>query len=318
MNIDLPSHVDDEYVTPEGVTNIQPLSKRTVMSTFLYRVRLATICREIVDALPSQLQDTEPADYSLILELDKKFTDFRENLPPHFVIRGTLDEEINNAVHDHSLSFVLNKFVMDFTLLIRVCRLHRPYFMLGMGDARYAYSHKACVRAAQSALDLRLAMDKVGKLTGLFTNWSWVVMHNSFIAALILATEVSYNPAAEDAERRREQVLSMCNLMERSIDESGSVVVGLQHNLQTLVSTLRPGKTDRPVVSNTLLPVADSALLAPINQSPTQAAADVTLSETVAMPMEFDIDQLFLDFVELAPDMDGSQWDSLFENVYSA
>ncbi|CEJ82068.1 hypothetical protein VHEMI02159 [[Torrubiella] hemipterigena] len=109
----------------------------------------------------------------------------------------------------------------------------------------------------------------------------------------------------------------MCNLMERSIDDSRSVVVGLQHNLQTLVSTLRPGKTDRPVVSNTLLPVAHSALLAPINRSPTQAA-DVTLSKTVPLPMEFDIDQLFLDFVELVPGMDGSQWDSLFENVYSA
>lgn len=289
MMIDLPSHTDDANITADAVVGVKPLSERTEMSTFIYRIKIAEICREAVEMLPSQFDDRLDTNYAAVLMIDERFNTLLQTLPEHF--RMTSSEA--DITDYHFGAFTMSKLTLNFAVLCRLCRLHRRYFIEGMHDARYKYSHTACVRAAQEALEIRARLEECGKSMGMFTSRSRVLMHHSFVAALVLATDVSFNSGTPLAEKRRMQVLAMCDNMERSVDQPGAFAEGVQQDIQTLVSTLRQSKTQQ-----------------------TAQLESSSMGLTMAQTSEFeDLDRLFADFVELAPEMDSSQWDFIFESI---
>lgn len=294
MRVDLPSHTDDANITAEAVVGVKPLSERTEMSSFIYRIKIAEICREAVEMLPSQFDDTQDINYAAVLRIDEKFNNLIQSLPEHFRLTTSdaASSETDGPDYKNS-AFNMSKLTLNFAILCRLCRLHRRHFIQGMHDPRFKYSHTACVRAAQEALELRARMEEHGKTIGMFTSRSRVLMHHSFVAALVLATDVSFNSGTPLAEKRRLQVLTMCDNMERSVDQPGAFAEGVQQDIQTLVSTLRQGKMQQ-----------------------TAQLESTSMGLTMAQSSEFeDLDRLFADFVELAPEMDSSQWDFIFESI---
>lgn len=296
MKVDLPSHTDDANITPEAVVGIKPLSEPTEMSTFIYRVKIADVCRQAVEMLPSQFDDASEGDYAAVLRVDEMFHTFQQSLPPHF--RMTSSNGGSAGGDENVDALAMSRMALNFTILCRLCRLHRRWFIQGMHDARFKYSHTTCVRAAQEALEIRARMEEVSKTMGMFTSRSRVLMHHGFVAALILATDVSFNSGTPLAENRRRQVLAMCDNMERSVDQPGEFAEGVQRDIQTLVSTLRMSKTTQA------------------QEMESSSLCGMTPAAAAQANNEFeDLDRLFADFVELAPEMDSAQWDFIFESI---
>ncbi|KAJ3494359.1 hypothetical protein NLG97_g4131 [Lecanicillium saksenae] len=307
MNIDIPAHTNDECVTPLGITCCEPLSAQTDMSAAIFRIRLAELCREAADASPCDFNDVKSVDYNVVLALDQKFNTFRESLPAYLSLDIPHVEGAGHTKRNLQDTSIV-KLATHFVILSRLCRLHRPYFMQSARNTRYSFSHRACVAAAQEMLDIRVAMEQTAGGSGVFAGF-WTLLNHGFIAALILATDVSFNDASRQAQHRRKQVLDMCAAMERSLEDGfGARMEGVQRNLQTLIATVKRrkgGDTDLPASSQ---PVALSPVVDRMPTGPEVAAG--------GFDSFTDIGHLLLDFVDLVPEMDGQQWDSFFENTY--
>ncbi|KAI9933619.1 hypothetical protein AWENTII_002312 [Aspergillus wentii] len=309
MNVNYPSNVDDEFITEAAVEYNHPLSTPTTMSSFIYRIKMAEICREIVDAMPSILLESQEPEYDLILQLDDKYRTFFKGLPTFFQ-----DDEASisqsKSIYERYPHLPLQRITIHFSVHTRICRLHRPYHLEGTTNPKYAYSHQMCIRSAQKVLELRRAMDDASAKVGIKPTRFWVVTQHVFLAALILATDVSFNPDAVDAEARKEKVLSAYRILERSKEESSVLMEGIQRNMQTLMMTLQKQRAQIDLQSGE--PAAgemasndDSELLSAMNR-PSDAFIDTDLG---------DWDNMWSEFLAVAPELDAPQWNSLLDDM---
>ncbi|KAJ6782705.1 hypothetical protein PWT90_07592 [Aphanocladium album] len=311
MNIEMPVHTNDDCVTPLGITCCQPLSVPTDMSTAILRIKLAELCREAADALPFEFGDIESVDYSVVLAIDQKFNAFRQSLPVYLSLESPMAEG-GGHTKEHGQTMRIRKLGMHFVLLSRLCRLHRPYFMQSVKNPRYAFSHRACVAAAQEMLDMHVSMEQSGREFGI-PGGPWTLLNHGFVAALILATDASFDDTSRQAQRRRKQVHDMCDAMERSSDDpSGAKMEGVQRNLQTLMAVIKQRKCGSH----------DSSLEQPASSGPSvlnSVANGMPLDEHVVggeLDSFMNSGQFLLDFVELVPEVEVQEWDSFFETTY--
>lgn len=156
MRVDHPAHVDDSMITQDTHEFCEvPLTVPTSMSFFNCRIRLAELCRETVDLLPSiMLEPSELPDYELVLMLGAKFDDFVRMLPPFFQLGPARDSQFQHLYHDQP-HIALQRVLLHFSVNTRLCRLHRPFVVEGAKDSRYSFSRITSVRAAQAVLALR-------------------------------------------------------------------------------------------------------------------------------------------------------------------
>ncbi|KAJ5174464.1 uncharacterized protein N7482_000341 [Penicillium canariense] len=330
MNVNLPSNTDDEFITSSGIQQEFPMSIPTSMSAFIIRVKSSSLCREVIDALPSILLDSTEPDYDTILALDAKFHNLINELPVHFRLDPDSVEQSRGICKERPY-LAWQRVSIHFSIHTRLCRLHRPYHLEGIMNSNYAYSHMMCIRSAQTVLELRRSMDELDTDFGLKPARFWTVMHHVFFAALILAMDVSFNPLAPDAADRKAKVLAAYQTLEKSKQESNYLMEGIQKNLQTLMSTLqkhRPqashsaGKdaamranqsTGHGVVDSMMTPGADNPTTIP--PSSTMMTDDSLTGVVLNHIDEAGWEQLWSEFVAVAPELDAPQWNSLLENV---
>lgn len=349
MNVDYPSNVDDESITPTGVPQSPSFSTPTSMSAFICRLYFAEVCREVVDKMPSIFLDVQEIDYSAVLELDRKFNSLLENLPKFFLMDpGSIQE--SGEICKERPDIAWQRFRIHFSLHSRLCRLHRPYHLEGSTNPKYAYSHSVCIRSAQTVLELRRAMDEVDtEVGGLKPARSWWVMEHVFLAALVLATDFSFNPNAPDAEARKAKVMATYGILEKSKQESSALTERIQRNMQTLLSTLQKQRSEVPGslrkassrVGNDPYSIPSEAVSAGqpgeemgnssssfddeirsqhqtlLENSSTSFAngtrGNELSSEAVIDPENFD--KLWSEFLAISGDLDGPQWNSLLDNT---
>ena len=346
MMVNYPTNVDDEFITPTGILQDPPLSQPSSLSAFIYRVKLATLCREVVDAMPSIWLEAQEPEYETILKLDRRFQNFLSELPTFFQLDPDSIEQ-SQKICEERPHIPVQRISLHFSIHTRLCRLHRPYHLEGVTNPRYAYSHRACIQSAQKVLELRRLMDDAGARIGLKPGRFWTANQHCFLAALILATDVSFNPDAPDAEARKAKVLNAYETLEKSKEESSILVETIQKNMQTLMSTLhkqRPqllsSQSRDPAGIRKDAHVSTSAT--PQNYEYSRGVHDTSISsrtaDTVQSPApegpillghvaphrnvppeagfrEEGWDQLWSDFLTVAPDLDIPQWNSLLDDM---
>ncbi|KNG90918.1 hypothetical protein ANOM_000721, partial [Aspergillus nomiae NRRL 13137] len=346
MMVDYPTNIDDELITPTAILQDHPLSQPSSLSAFIYRVKLATLCREVVDAMPSIWLEAQEPDYETILALDRKFQNFLGELPIFFQLDPDSIEQ-SQSICEKRPYIPVQRISLHFSLHARLCRLHRPYHLEGVTNPKYFYSHRVCIQSALKVLELRRLMDDAGARIGLKPGRFWTTNQHAFLAALILATDVSFKPEAPDAEAHKAKVLAAYETLEKSKEESSILVETIQRNMQTLMSTLnkqRPqllgsqpggpteigkdtpvsadGAPQNPQHSRGLHDTSFSSHTADTVQSPESEepilVGDVAPCRNV--PHEAGIqgevwDQLWSDFLAVAPELEIPQWNSLLDDM---
>ncbi|OGE58089.1 hypothetical protein PENARI_c001G10343 [Penicillium arizonense] len=335
MKVNYPSNIDDELLTATGIQQDLPSSVPTAMSGPIQRIRLATLCREVVDAVPSILLDDQEPEYEVILALDKKFHECFENMPDFYRMNPESIQRSQDICKERPY-ITWQRINFHFSIHTRLCRLHRRYHLEGVTNPKYAYSHRACIRSAQAVLELRRAMDDIDPEAGGYPARFWRVNQHVFLAALILATDVSFHPNAPDAEARKAKVLAAYKTLEKSKQESGSLVEGVQRNMQTLMSTLQKQQprlsTSQPRYLTGIKEPSVAARETGLNNTLTGGPGELSMANEGDQSLQMqsgctpsggltdDIgeegwQQLWSDFVAVAPDLDVPQWNSLLDDI---
>jgi len=317
----MPSNTDDESITTTEVKQNMPLSVPTSISAFFFRVRTSEICREVIDALPSILLDSQEPEYDTILQLDKRFHDLMDSVPVFFKLDQESIEQ-SRAICKERPYIAWQRISIHFSIHTRLCRLHRPYHLEGVTNPKYAYSHSVCIRSAHKVLELRRAMDEADSGVGLKPARFWTVMHHVFFAALILAMDVSFNPQAPDVEARKAKVLAAYETLEKSKQESMNMMEGIQKNLQTLMSTLHKQRSHEALPTTQPTSELGGSQAAHVGEISAFAQPSSTMVGDNASGFELinDIgedswEHLWSEFVAVAPDLDAPQWTALLDDV---
>ncbi|GES61319.1 Zn(II)2Cys6 transcription factor [Aspergillus terreus] len=243
MRVDYPKNIDDELIATDKTDGGLPLTMPTSASCFIYRVRFAEICREVIDTIPvvfleSSDQATQTLDYEVILSLDMKFQLLIHGLPSFFQLDPASVQQSEGICRERPY-IAWQRTMLHLSIHGRICRLHRPFHLEGIRNPKYAYSREMCIRSAEIVLNLRRSMDNIGALVGLQPKRFWLLMQHVFIAAITLAMDVSLNPQAPGADSRKSEVLAACQMLEKSKHESAPLKEAIQRNTQTLLAILQ-------------------------------------------------------------------------------
>ncbi|VUC27300.1 unnamed protein product [Clonostachys rosea] len=339
MNVDHPKNVDDHEITASIPGPDLPVSTPTEMSTFLARVRFATLCREIVDTMgPTLLEGNEPK-YSVVLEVGQKLQNHLDELPT-FLKLDTESIRMSQDVCTQRPYLVLQRLTTNFSIHARICRLHRLYHLEGSLNPEYAYSRTMCIRSAHRVLELRRAMDQVGAEAGCHPGHFWKITQHVFLAALTLATDVSINPEGPDAEDRKAKVMAAYKTLESSKEDSITLVETIQKNLQALMTTFQSRRTANPVSlrrahmsrgpgNGTAQPSLHHSLyLEPMGLGQVGDGPELDLmNQDIPISVEGSIsavdsgssgmDELWDDFWAVAPELEATDWNMLLEDMYT-
>ena len=91
MQVNLPRNISDaDLIDPTKPRDFEePLSVPTSTSYLIQRVKLATICRKIVDAMPISPSRPDLIPYEDVIAMDMEFEKLLQELPPFFQIEET-------------------------------------------------------------------------------------------------------------------------------------------------------------------------------------------------------------------------------------
>ncbi|PYH45665.1 Zn(II)2Cys6 transcription factor [Aspergillus saccharolyticus JOP 1030-1] len=246
MRVNYPSNIDDETLATSALDYSLPLSTPTSMSVFILRVHFADVCRQIVDAFASMyLGDSELPDYEVVLDLDRKLHNVLESMP-YFLRLDPESVQRSRGIIKERPYLAWQRTVGHLGVYARICRLHRPYHREASINSKFAYSRQTCLRFAQHILDLRRTLDEAGSSVSLKPSNYWMVMQHVFLAAMVLATDVSMNPRSPGAQSRKQEVLEACKMLEQSQRLSTRLTEAIQRNTQTLLSILQSTQKEQP------------------------------------------------------------------------
>lgn len=215
MNVRYPCNADDESMSLSAAIPNHPLSTPTIMSVFLQRIKLATICREIVDTLPPMVGDMSEPAYDVILSLDKQLHDMLHRLPDFFKIDYENVSEDQPAFAEKPY-LLWQRISVHFSIHARLCRLHRSHHVQSLTNTIYSYSRVTSVHSAYRILQLGHMMDDLDGPAKFRPERSWVILQHITMASLTLATDASLNPDSPGAIHMRDRVMAAYEILRRS------------------------------------------------------------------------------------------------------
>lgn len=341
MKVNYPSNVENDS------TDL-PMSVPTCMSAFICRLRLAEVCREVVDTIPSMWLDPQDLDYNMVLSLDAKFQTYLDSLPYYFQL-DTANVQKSQDIYRDRPYIQSQALMLHLGSYARICRLHRPFHLEFANNPQYAYSRLKCVRAAQTMLELQQLIEGSGITIGsLHDSKCWAITQAVFLAALTLATDVSLDPctaqSSSGSNTRKSEVLSACKVLEKMAQESVAVSDGVQRGVRMLMSMINKKRPAAQPLQNEFIPVdlplhQQQQQQTPItsttghNHHQTYTAGNTAVSgpvlENSALTLgpfstgtdplpsmdEQDWDHLWSEFYETTPGWDLPQWNSLLEGM---
>ncbi|KAM5343653.1 hypothetical protein ACJ41O_012190 [Fusarium nematophilum] len=287
------------------------------MSCFIQRLKLADLCREIVDTIPPMIEESTEADYEVILRLDRKLRDMRDNLPIFF----QLDEESihqSQAICQERPYITWQRIALHFSLHTRLCLLHRPYYLDGDSNPKYAYSLDTIMASAYTILELRRRMDDEGAGSNFCPERYWIILQHVTTAAVILATLVSCSPHAPDVEVRKEKVMAAYRTLQRSKKDATGLIKGIEKNMETIMAALPKERPQGPHL--TTGGSSSATMLAPQVEMDSAGYlspkfGEPRVSEAHGAMEDGHSHQLWSDFLAAIPDLEEVQWELLLNDT---
>ncbi|GAB1208171.1 hypothetical protein APSETT445_006912 [Aspergillus pseudonomiae] len=180
IRVDYPKNIDDEFDAADESEGGLSLTNPTSTSAFIYRIRFAEICREVVDTIPavfleSTHQVAQTLDYEAILSLDRKLQLFIHSLPYFFPLDQSSIQQSQGICRQRPY-IAWQRVMLHLSIHGCICRLHRLFHLEGIRNRKYADSREMCIRSAEAVLDLQRSLDNVGVLVGLQPKRLWMVM----------------------------------------------------------------------------------------------------------------------------------------------
>ncbi|KAM0786827.1 hypothetical protein ACM66B_002256 [Microbotryomycetes sp. NB124-2] len=175
-----PSNVNDDDMPIDSPDFMSyPLDRYTESSFIIFKIRFTILYRELIDHLITHA----PAQYSFVLNMDKRLVKLMDSLPDHFRDPHALPEDSDpNLVKECILLGLMGE--------TRLLRLHRPYLTRGFKDAKFAPSKDRCVHSARNILTL---LGVAGRRCPELLRF-WIVIFYCFAAAIVTFVDLTREP----------------------------------------------------------------------------------------------------------------------------
>ncbi|EJP64647.1 Putative Zn(II)2Cys6 transcription factor [Beauveria bassiana ARSEF 2860] len=304
-------------------------------SYFIQRVRLAEICRAVVDSLPP-LEMIENANYEQVVLLDGKFEDLITSLPAFF----RLDQ--GSELLYTAPQLTLQCCLIHLGIHTRRSRLHQPFVVAGFADTKYTFSRNACLNSSRAVLQICYKLEEKKDDLELIPARFATVVHHVFMAAVVLVMDLCSNKVEGLEEQRQAEVTRACRMLD-SLKQDSAMAAKLAHPLMEILQKhkqrLQQSQSSAmplPVV----LPHADNRtnqvsldpsndFHGPLSNHIGQYASSTTASGADHQPAvqtehqqqpcanDREFDAMMQQYIDLSQFIDGPSWGSLFDDLDS-
>ncbi|KAL1979611.1 hypothetical protein VTN96DRAFT_5451 [Rasamsonia emersonii] len=251
MNVKLPANIEDEDIGKFQDGYSLPESVPTKMSYANLRLKLANWCREMVNETAVEHFQCLEVSYDKILDMDRRLNQIYKELPDFFRL-DPVNRRRYAKLYRERPQIAWQRLLVQQGFHSRVCRLHREYFIRGARDPKYSYSHVVCLQSARRVIEIKRIMDEDEVRFTPSSSVVWSVMHHVFMAAVILLMDVCFNWDDILADKRREEVLDACRMLDKAQQSCSLVREGINAMMGVLQKYWRFGKST--TASNTNQP----------------------------------------------------------------
>lgn len=288
-------------------------------SYFLQRVRLAEICRTVVDSLPP-LGMTENANYEQVILLNGKFEDLIRNLPACFRL-----DQASELYTTPQLT--LQGYLIHLGIYTRRSRLHQPFVVAGFSDPKYKFSRNACLDSSRAVLQICFRLEEQKEDLELIPARLATVVHHVFMAAIVLVMDLCSTKVEGIEEQRQAEVTRACRLLDGLKQDSAmaaKLAQPLMEVLQKHKEKLQQSQSSA-VPPTVAIPSADSR----IGQVPPDPSIDShwcggdqqqnaqAEHEGQAHVKEWEFDAMMQQYIDMSEVIDWPSWGSLFNDLDS-
>ena len=322
MRVNRPRNVSDQDLVHDNPPVDLPLSKPTTMSYYLQRIKLADICRSVVDVMPLSNLALATIDYQDVIALDDKFEAFFQDLPI-FLKTDDQSRAASEPIVQQYPQIQVQRYALGMIGHTRRCKLHQPFLIRGSVDDRYAYSRKISLRSARCVIrQKRLVENQHGTVLAANVKLTGVVYH-VFMATIVLVMDLCFNKSEGSDAARKAEVMEACKILEEAKAQSRMA----SEFLESLMDILRKHKVrlHNPPCDKPEKGVCQDAV-PPGAQVHTDANAVVEQEAQQFNPWPMqdnpqnhlsDFGEIWKDYVEFGPNMEMPEWDTLFSDLDS-
>ena len=202
MHVDKPSNVDDSDIGPRSAY-AQPINVPTDMAYAHCWYSIAEISRQVTDAISEAGCDADNMPYDILLELDRRFSDYLKSMPP-FLRSDPTSLEKSKHLHEQRPILTYHRDMAQLLVHSRLYRLHRPYLARGSRYPRYSYSRTVCLRSARILIELS---KELTSSWGPTPTKLWTIIHFNLVATLVLVIDYCLNREDPRAAERKAEIL---------------------------------------------------------------------------------------------------------------
>ncbi|EHK16911.1 uncharacterized protein TRIVIDRAFT_42523 [Trichoderma virens Gv29-8] len=154
MAVNKPRNANDEDIMEGAEIVDRPATEATCVSYFVQRIRLAEVCRALVDRTPLGTPTSESEVYKGVLEADAKLNQFIREAPDFLALDCSSLDDLPITDPRRSPFITAQRYMLNLLLHRQLCKIHLPYLAQGTVDPAYAYSRDVCLRSARVVFEL--------------------------------------------------------------------------------------------------------------------------------------------------------------------
>lgn len=288
------------------------------MDYFFERIRLAHLCREMVDVIPFPIVRTEELSYDMIIALDKKLQHFLATLPFFFKWDGE-SRRRSQPLEEMWPCLVARRYCILTSAHSRRWTLHQRFLVRQNHNPAYSYSRRACLESARTVLDLGKEIVSGGSELVEMSSMPKAA-HYMHLALVILVLDLCFNKKeAEGAAIKAEfkswlQVFEDCQLIRVHMDRS---LESLRHVLQKHSVSFGGFSTSLP--ENVALSLDNALQSSPDTIENPSIHFTFSGSEPPTTNFRFDatLDDMWQNALHDDADLDLGDWDNFFSALDS-
>ncbi|KIW11166.1 hypothetical protein PV08_10466 [Exophiala spinifera] len=317
FRVNLPLNINDSDLVYGRPLVGRPSSEPTTMSYYIQRIKLADICRSVIDVMPLFSVSVTSIDYQQIIELDGKFEAFLNDLPTFFKVDEKSRRE-SEAITRKNSYIKVQRYSLGMVARTRRCKLHQPFLIRRSVESHYTYSREISLTSARCVIQLRRMAEEEFDSTALAHAKMTGVVYHVFMATIVLVMDLCFNRSEGDDDKRKAEVTEACTILEEAAGQSSLA----REFLDSLMDILRKHKVH-------LHPIhPEAASKTKIKQTPSQNAPSFAVPQAEVLHNFFpaqdtgrnymsDFDSIWEDYIQLGPNMDMPEWDNLFADLDS-
>lgn len=206
-----PCNISDGDIVYDRAPTSRPLEHPTDVSYLLQRIRLEEVCHDIWDSSGSIMR-TNALDYSKVMAIDAKLHQFEKDLPWFFSLDRTENDDLSDVNEPADNSIPTQRFLLNLVLYRQLCQLHFPFFLSGLTDPTFKYSHHATLEAATAIIRLERELRSVNSTFIPVRQRMNVKIRSIFVVVLVLVVHACIERADKELPNRIELEEALCLL----------------------------------------------------------------------------------------------------------